>query len=130
MSSAAIMATIIQKEAELKGLETTKKQVDDLYGIMDCITSKFTKAGELISEAGSIDGLPFDKGKTAESGAELQSITADIESTKGDLAARIAALQSEIQMLYAEYWRAVEEERRRAAEAAAAAERNSKRGRR
>lgn len=130
MSSAAIMAKIKQKEAELKGLETTKKQVDKVQEIMSCVADKFSTAGNLIAEAGSIDGQPFDKGKTAESGVELKNIVADIEGTQGDLATRIADLKAEIQMLYVEYWRAVEEERRRAAEAraAAAAARDSKRG--
>lgn len=118
MSSASIMAKIKRKEAELENLKTTKKQVDKVHEIMSCVAKKFSKAGELISQAGSIDGLPFDKGKTAESGVELTNIAADIKGTQVDLAARIAALESEIQGLYEEYRRALEEERRRAAEEA------------
>ena len=115
MSSAQIMAIIKQKEAELKKIQGTKAKVEKVYSSMDCITSKYTKAGELMKTAGDIGGKPFDGGKTAECGVELLNITNATEATLNDITARISALDAEIASLYAAYREALARE---AAEAA------------
>ena len=92
-----------------------------VYDAMDCITSKYVQAGELMKTAGDIGGVPFDGGKTEKSGAELKKITTETEEVIGDLEKRIADLEAQIATLYAQYQAALARE---AEEARAAAKRN------
>jgi len=121
MSSGAIMAMIRQKETELKQVKQTKTSVDKIYEAMDCVTSKYVQAGELMKTAGDIGGVPFDGGKTEKSGAELKKITTETGEVIGDLEKRIADLEAQIATLYAQYQAALARE---AEEARAAAKRN------
>lgn len=117
MSSAAIMAKIKQKEAELVQLRSTKAQIVLLNDSVNCTANKFEKAGTLISEAGSIGGRPYDDGATAGVGQNFKNISAETETLLNNITTSISNLQSEISALYVEYRAALARE----AEAAAAA---------
>ena len=114
MSSAAIMAMIIQKEAELNKMQGTKTQVSKVSEAVDCMSYKFKNAGNLINEAGTIGGQPIDNGATNVVAENFQKVSADTHGVLNQITSTIAALQAEIASLYAAYYAAL------AAEAAAA----------
>lgn len=123
MSSGAIMAMIKEKEEELEEIKETKIVVDKVYESMDCITSKYVQAGELMKTAGDIGGVLFDEGKTQKKSIELKNITAKTEKVLTDLEKRIAVLEADIQKLYEEYQAALQRETE---EARLAAQRNKR----
>lgn len=122
MSSAAIMALIKQKQAELQQLKVKKMQVSKAYDAVDCMANKFVSAGALMNEAGSIGGKPFDNGATATVGQNLKIISNNTLELSNQVAGSISDLEGEIAELYSAYYAAVKAERR-AREAAEAAER-------
>lgn len=122
MSSAAIMAIIKQKQAELQQLKTTKVQVTKAYDAVDCMANKFVSAGALMNEAGSIGGKPFDNGATSKVGQDLKIISNNALGLSNQVSGAISDLEGEISELYAAYQAALEAERR-AREAAERAER-------
>ena len=118
MSSGAIMALIKQKEAELAQLKSTKAQVVLLNDSVNCTAFKFEKAGNLMSEAGSIGGRPYDDGATSQVGQNFKKVSADTEALLSNISTKITNLQNEISSLYVQYRAALarEEEERKKAE--------------
>lgn len=128
MSSSAIMVIIKQKEAELAQLKSTKAQVVLLNDAVSCTAFKFEKAGNLMSEAGSIGGRPYDNGATLEVGQNFKNVSVGTETLLNDISTKITNLETEISSLYQQYYAALkrEEEERKAREQAAWYARNKK----
>lgn len=116
MSSGAIMALIKEKENILKKIQAMLPKVNYLYESLDCASTAFSMAGAAMEEAGTLDGRPFDNGKTTEKGQEFANLAATTFGVKGDINGAIEELESEIASLYQQYYAALareEEERRR-----------------
>ena len=126
MSSAEIMALINKKRRELQQLRVTKIQVSKTYDAVDCMALKFTSAGALINEAGTIGGVPFDNGSTTTVGQNLQKISNDALGLSKQVEGTIADLEAEISRLYAAYEAALAAERAAAEEAERAAKASNK----
>ena len=113
MSSAAILATIRQKQSELSKLEITNTQITQVYNSVDCMAFKFKQAGALISDAGTIGGKPFDNGATVDLGNNMSGISNNALELLLNIKTTIANLNEEISKLWEQYYAAL------AAEAAA-----------
>jgi len=123
MSSSAIMAIIKQKEAELQKLKVTKVQVSKVNDAVDCMSYKFKNAGNLISEAGTIAGMPIDNGATSVVAGDFKKLSSNTQGVLTEITGTIASLEAEITSLYAEYQAALAREAEEAARLAAAKKR-------
>ncbi len=103
VSSSSILAKIREKEKEKKELEKCRKKVVKLDDELTCMQQKFSKAGELIFEAGDIGGVPFDNGKTKEAAVDIKKITDELQLNIEDIDLKIAELEEEIETLYKQY---------------------------
>ena len=120
MSSAAIMAVIKQKEAELQKLKGTQQQVTKVSDAVDCMTYKFQNAANLINESGTIGGMPIDNGATTVVAENFKKVSSDTQDVLTQITGTISALESEIASLYAAYQASLAREAEEAARAAAA----------
>lgn len=119
MSSAAIMAKIKQKEAELQKLQVTKTQVSKVSDAVDCMSYKFQNASSLINEAGTIGGSPIDNGATTVVAGNFKKLSSNTQGVLAEISGSITALEAEIASLYDAYYAALAREREEAARAAA-----------
>lgn len=110
VSSSSILAKIKEKEKEKEELEKCRKKVAKLDDELTCMQQKFSKAGELISEAGDIGGVPFDNGKTKDAAVDIKKITDELQLNIEDIDLKIAELEDEIADLYTKYELALQAE--------------------
>ena len=118
MSSAAIMAIIKQKEAELQELQNTKKQLSKVNDAVDCMSNNFKKASSLMSEVGTIGGMPIDNGATAIAADNFLKLSTESQGLLADVTGTVSGLEAEISSLYAQYQAALLKEAEEAAKAA------------
>lgn len=123
MSSATIMAIIKQKEAELQKLQITKTQVSKVSEAVDCMSYKFKNASTMISEAGTIAGMPIDNGATSVVAGNFKKISGNTQGVLTEITSTIAELEAKITSLYTEYQAALARELEEAARLAAAKKR-------
>lgn len=107
MSSSAILALIREKEEILKKLNTVYTGVKKLFDGLDCASKKFSEAGALMEESGSIGGKPFDGGKTSLTGHDFSLLASSTEGITMDIAGKISELEQEIARLQIEYQQAL-----------------------
>lgn len=96
---AQIEAQIAALTAELEGLLAVQTYANEAGDAIDCISSKLAASSDLFKKAGTIGGIPLDKGKASQRANQLSKISLDVRKISSDLAPRIAELEAEIARL-------------------------------
>lgn len=96
---AEIEAQIAALQMELYNLNAVIMYANDAKSAIGCLSSKLTASSDLFKQAGTIGGIPLDRGKASERATQLNKIKLDIQKIPDGLAPRIAEIQAEIDRL-------------------------------
>lgn len=96
---AQIKAEIAALQAELNNLCAVQGYANDASGALGCLSGKLTASSDLFKQAGTIGGVPLDRGKASQRATELNKIKQDVQRISDELAPKIADIKAEISRL-------------------------------
>ena len=99
MSLESMQSQLSDKEKDLSNLKNLRTLLSSLEGHVNTISTALKEAAVSMEKAGTIDGKPFDKGKTEEYSIEYEKTHVDIEEAITSVKSDIATLEQEIESL-------------------------------